>query len=75
MDQRLDVALLEGTLDLAEAGHDLPGLGGHGERVDDAAYQQAFRICGERRRDAEVALEALAKLVTPDGFCNRLMRS
>ncbi len=74
MDQGLDVALLEGALDLAEAGYDLPCLGGYRKRVDHAANQRAFGIGGKRRRHAELALEALAKLVTPDGFCNGLTR-
>ncbi len=70
----LGLPLREGILDLAEAGHHLASLGGHRERLDRAAHQQAFRIGGQGRRDADVALEALTKLVTPDGFCNRPTR-
>ena len=48
-----------GRLDLAEAGYDLAGLGGHRERFDHAAHQQSLGIGGKRRRDADVALEPL----------------
>ncbi len=71
MNERHGLPLLKGVLDLAKAGYDLAGLGGHRQRFDHAANQQDFRIGGQRRRNAEVALEALAKLITPDGFCNR----
>src|SRR6202142_4304658 len=77
MDQGLDRALglpsFQSVRDLAEAGYDLTGLGGHGEGFDHGTRQQSFGISGERRRHTDVALESLAELVTPDGFRNRLM--
>ena len=57
-DRALDLPPLQGIRDLAEAGDDLPRLGGHGEGFDHTTGQQSFGISGKRRRHADVALEA-----------------
>ncbi len=73
-DRGLHLPPFQGVRDLAEAGYDLTRLGGHREGLGHETYQQGFGVGGKRWRHPHLALEPLAKLVSPDGFRNRMMR-
>ncbi|MEY9797248.1 hypothetical protein ABH984_005263 [Bradyrhizobium ottawaense] len=70
VDQDPGRAFPKGAFDLAEAGHDLARFGGDPKGFRHAPNQERLNIGRKRLRDAQLALEGLAKLVTPDGFRN-----
>src|SRR3984957_9771711 len=74
LNRALGLPLPEGFLALGKTRQYLASLGGHGQRLDRASHQEGLGIRDKRRRDTDIALETLAKMVTPDRLCNRLTR-